>query len=87
MFRVCVCVCLPLLALCSLLPLAHSSASHTLAPPQTNSFVFDKVYGSGATQTELYDEVGRPICAEVVKGYHCAILAYGQTGTGKTYTM
>ena len=59
----------------------------TPSPLQTNSFVFDKVYGSGATQTELYDEVGRPICAEVVKGYHCAILAYGQTGTGKTYTM
>lgn len=25
--------------------------------------------------------------AEVIAGYNCTVLAYGQTGTGKTYTM
>jgi len=24
---------------------------------------------------------------EVLEGYNCTIFAYGQTGTGKTYTM
>lgn len=25
--------------------------------------------------------------AEVLTGYNCTVFAYGQTGTGKTYTM
>lgn len=24
---------------------------------------------------------------EVIQGYNCTVFAYGQTGTGKTYTM
>jgi len=28
-----------------------------------------------------------PIVNEVLEGYNCTIFAYGQTGTGKTYTM
>lgn len=28
-----------------------------------------------------------PIVEEVLAGYNCTIFAYGQTGTGKTYTM
>lgn len=28
-----------------------------------------------------------PMIGEVVAGYNCTIFAYGQTGTGKTYTM
>ena len=29
----------------------------------------------------------KPIVEEVLEGYNCTIFAYGQTGTGKTYTM
>jgi kinesin family member 3A len=29
----------------------------------------------------------RPIVDKVLEGYNGTILAYGQTGTGKTYTM
>lgn len=28
-----------------------------------------------------------PLIAEVLLGYNCTVFAYGQTGTGKTYTM
>ena len=35
----------------------------------------------------MYNEVGGPIVADVMAGYNGSILAYGQTGTGKTYTM
>ncbi len=29
----------------------------------------------------------KPIVEEVLEGYNCTIFAYGQTGTGKTFTM
>ncbi len=28
-----------------------------------------------------------PLIGQVMQGYNCTVFAYGQTGTGKTYTM
>ena len=35
----------------------------------------------------VYDEVARPIVADVMNGIHGSIMAYGQTSSGKTHTM
>ncbi|XP_019177667.1 PREDICTED: kinesin-like protein KIN-5D isoform X3 [Ipomoea nil] len=51
------------------------------------TFVFDKVFGPASQQKDLYDSAICPIVFEVLEGYNCTIFAYGQTGTGKTYTM
>lgn len=51
------------------------------------SFVFDKVFGPKSQQRDLYHSAVSPIVFEVLEGYNCTIFAYGQTGTGKTYTM
>ncbi|KAK4047516.1 Kinesin- motor protein [Microbotryomycetes sp. JL221] len=45
------------------------------------------VFGPDADQVMIYNDVARPILDEVLRGYNCTIFAYGQTGTGKTYTM
>ncbi|KAK9921316.1 hypothetical protein M0R45_029829 [Rubus argutus] len=50
-------------------------------------FTFDKVFGPNAQQRDLYDQAVIPIVNEVLEGFNCTIFAYGQTGTGKTYTM
>ncbi|KAM0065565.1 putative plus-end-directed kinesin ATPase [Helianthus debilis subsp. tardiflorus] len=51
------------------------------------TFCFDKVFGPGTKQKDLYDQVVAPIVKEALEGYNWTIFAYGQTGTGKTYTM
>ncbi|KAF7715931.1 Uncharacterized protein PECH_005730 [Penicillium ucsense] len=51
------------------------------------TYAFDKVFSPAADQTIVYDEVVLPILNEMLAGYNCTIFAYGQTGTGKTYTM
>ncbi|KAJ8099721.1 P-loop containing nucleoside triphosphate hydrolase protein [Lipomyces tetrasporus] len=38
-------------------------------------------------QDLLYDKVGREFLDHSFEGYHTCILAYGQTGAGKSYTM
>ncbi|KAL1305224.1 hypothetical protein AAFC00_002141 [Neodothiora populina] len=35
----------------------------------------------------IFEDVVEPILDEVLGGFNCTIFAYGQTGTGKTYTM
>ncbi|XP_049804535.1 kinesin-like protein KIF3A [Schistocerca nitens] len=56
-----------------------------LEPPKI--FTFDVVFDTDATQLDVYNETARPIVDKVVLGYNGTIFAYGQTGTGKTYTM
>ena len=45
------------------------------------------MFGPGSKQKDLYDQVVDPIVKEALEGYNWTIFAYGQTGTGKTYTM
>lgn len=35
----------------------------------------------------MYKSVVHPLIDEVLAGYNCTVFAYGQTGTGKTFTM
>uniref|UniRef100_A0A8C2ARC6 Kinesin-like protein n=1 Tax=Cyprinus carpio TaxID=7962 RepID=A0A8C2ARC6_CYPCA len=51
------------------------------------TYTFDMVFGPSAKQIEVYRSVVCPILDEVIMGYNCTVFAYGQTGTGKTFTM
>ncbi|KAK4687098.1 kinesin family member 11, partial [Tremellales sp. Uapishka_1] len=55
--------------------------------PLSKTYGFDRVFGPEADQTMVYREVVESMLDEVLAGYNCTIFAYGQTGTGKTYTM
>eukprot|EP00906_Rhabdomonas_costata_P021352 RCo031008 len=50
-------------------------------------FQFDSVLGPAVTQAQVYAAVAKPIVDSVLQGYHGTILAYGQTGAGKTFTV
>ncbi|XP_058501500.1 uncharacterized protein LOC131470028, partial [Solea solea] len=49
-------------------------------------FQFDKVFPQSSTQEEVFAET-LPLITSCVDGYNVCILAYGQTASGKTYTM
>lgn len=53
----------------------------------THSFVFDHVYEQGSTQRSVYENTARTVVDSALQGYNATIFAYGQTGTGKTFTM
>ncbi|KAL8191678.1 hypothetical protein R6Q57_028409 [Mikania cordata] len=64
------------------------AVSQSIAGKQIDRvFTFDKVFGPTAQQKDLYEQAVIPIVNEVLEGFNCTIFAYGQTGTGKTYTM
>ncbi|ODN03319.1 Kinesin-like protein KIF3A [Orchesella cincta] len=68
-----------------------SSKTVTVFPPtssdQPKSFSFDHVFPPNATQDDVYNAIASPIVQNVLDGYNGTIFAYGQTGTGKTFTM
>ncbi|CAE6428360.1 unnamed protein product [Rhizoctonia solani] len=56
-------------------------------PAPTRTYPFDRVFGPEADQALIYHDTVAPVLEEVLNGYNCTLFAYGQTGTGKTYTM
>jgi centromeric protein E len=50
-------------------------------------FTFDKVFGEDDNTVQIYDNVAKGIVSSVVNGLNGTIFAYGQTSSGKTYTM
>ncbi|KAJ4452882.1 putative Kinesin protein [Paratrimastix pyriformis] len=49
-------------------------------------FAFDRVFPQHAGQADVY-ELARASIDAFLQGFNSTIMAYGQTGTGKTYTM
>ncbi|GJP47396.1 hypothetical protein CLOM_g6589 [Closterium sp. NIES-68] len=50
-------------------------------------FEFDSVLPPTATQADVYQVAAKPVVADVLNGYNGTVMAYGQTGAGKTYTL
>ena len=53
----------------------------------SSGFDFDAVLGPETGQQEAYEACGKPVLDAVLEGRRGSILAYGQSGAGKTYTM
>lgn len=49
-------------------------------------FKFDSVFSPQANQSDVFEDTA-PFATSVLDGYNVCIFAYGQTGTGKTFTM
>ena len=54
---------------------------------QIHRFTFDDVFDIDSKQEEVYRVSAKPAVNSVLEGYNSTIFAYGQTGTGKTFTM
>ncbi|BFG00691.1 kinesin-like protein Nod [Drosophila madeirensis] len=52
-----------------------------------NDYHFDHAFRSTVSQLELYGALIMPLVGKVFCGFECTVMAYGQTGTGKSYSM
>lgn len=70
-----------------ILNFSHDLRSISLESPSSLSFRYDRVFSPEISQKEVYEEIGKPIVDSVMEGFNGTILAYGQTSSGKTYTI
>jgi kinesin family protein 4/21/27 len=56
------------------------------SPQGRKLFVFDRVFGEDVNQEGIWDYLVESTNA-FVQGYNVSMLAYGQSGAGKSYTM
>ncbi|OIW05664.1 hypothetical protein TanjilG_23450 [Lupinus angustifolius] len=52
-----------------------------------SAYTFDRVFRGDCATRQVYEEGAREIALSVVNGINSTIFAYGQTSSGKTYTM
>ncbi|XP_022829644.1 kinesin-related protein 4 [Spodoptera litura] len=50
-------------------------------------YTFDRVYDQDTKTSVVYDEIAKPIVEAATAGFNGTIFAYGQTSSGKTFTM
>ncbi|XP_038970744.1 kinesin-like protein KIN-7F isoform X2 [Phoenix dactylifera] len=50
-------------------------------------YAFDRVFGCESSTRQVYEEGAKEVALSVVSGINSSIFAYGQTSSGKTYTM
>ncbi|CAK8539983.1 unnamed protein product [Lathyrus sativus] len=61
-----------------------SASERSLYP---TAYSFDRVFRSDCDTRKVYEEAARDVALSVVGGINSSIFAYGQTSSGKTYTM
>ena len=70
-------------------PIAQVTSDTSLAvdsPQGRKLFLFDRVFGGEVQQEGIWDYLNESVAA-FVQGYNVSVLAYGQSGSGKSYTM
>ncbi|KAF8379334.1 hypothetical protein HHK36_028768 [Tetracentron sinense] len=53
----------------------------------SDTYEFDEVLTEFSSQKRVYEVVAKPVVESVLDGYNGTVMAYGQTGTGKTFTL
>ncbi|KAJ4478498.1 kinesin domain-containing protein [Lentinula aciculospora] len=66
-----------------------AAATSTASGPGVKKqlFSFDQVHDPSTTQHTLFTSTALPLVSRFTEGFNCTILAYGQTSSGKTFTM
>uniref|UniRef100_A0A8D8BV12 Kinesin-like protein Nod n=1 Tax=Culex pipiens TaxID=7175 RepID=A0A8D8BV12_CULPI len=65
----------------------HHGVNDQILVVDERPFAFDYVFRPETSQVMVYDALIRPLVVKMINGFYCTALAYGQTGTGKTFTM
>ncbi|KAG0351033.1 hypothetical protein BG005_009475, partial [Podila minutissima] len=68
-------------------PGQHDIPQQVAVLPLHRHFTFDQVFGTHASQEEVYYGSVKRMVDRFMEGYNVTIMAYGQTSSGKTYTM
>ncbi|CAI9763764.1 unnamed protein product [Fraxinus pennsylvanica] len=62
----------------------NSLQERTLLPA---AYTFDRVFGCDRHTKQVYKEAAKKVALSVLSGINSSIFAYGQTSSGKIYTM
>lgn len=70
------------------LRISEPSESAAMAPyAARTTFSFDHVFPESSTQQDVYEHIMPDLVRAILQGYNASVFAYGQTSSGKSYTI
>jgi hypothetical protein len=61
--------------------------AHTLQVLESEVVGLYHCYGTQSKNQEIYEDIGEPLLKDTLDGYNTALFTFGETGSGKTFTM
>jgi hypothetical protein len=58
-----------------------------VGPTKTQMFTYDAVFDEDSRQSDVYNALIKRVVDQVMDGFNGTIFAFGQTSSGKTFTM
>jgi len=52
-----------------------------------DAFMYDRVFDDKASQSKVFEQALQPLADQLLQGVSCALFAYGQSGSGKSYSV
>ena len=68
-------------------PLDQPAKSGQVTKEEPHEFTFDRVFPNTTRQIEVFEFAAKPLIDGVFDGINCTLFCYGQTSSGKTFTM
>lgn len=71
-------------------PAARKAGSQMVAEPNPSTqgnYAFDHLFQPESTNQQIFSQMVKDIVKSAMNGYHGSVFCYGQTSTGKTFTM
>ncbi|KAL2318095.1 hypothetical protein Fmac_031971 [Flemingia macrophylla] len=62
-------------------------SANTISIPNYSKFEFDRIFSDNCETVRVYEARTKDIVEAAVRGFNGTVFAYGQTNSGKTYTM
>ena len=67
--------------------LVKQNSKTVFVEPKSKKYGFEHVFDYSDTSSTLFDASIKDVVIKSLEGYNVCIFAYGQTSSGKTYTM
>jgi len=65
----------------------NNSATNSSLSSTSHTFSFHHIFREDSSQSFIYKKIGLPLLKHALEGYNVTVFAYGQTSSGKTFTM
>ncbi|OMJ71462.1 hypothetical protein SteCoe_30329 [Stentor coeruleus] len=66
---------------------ANYTIDHKTFKYNNDNYVFHRIFSKETSQQDLFEEVGRPLVDNIMRGINGILLAYGASGAGKTHSL
>ena len=68
-------------------PVTNPNNNTAISKEEPHEFTFDHIFPNTTIQQDVFDYAAKPLINGLFEGINCTLFCYGQTSSGKTFTM